>query len=232
MRTGSLSAHWGSDFKGGAHGLHIHQEGGEEFLYLCDIERNIVVKTTLEGEEVLRIGYPEESPGYQPGSDGVKPVYRPTNLAVSPNGDIYVGDGYGSSYVVQYDKGGNYIRTFGGHGSEPGQFDCPHGIICDTRGVEPVILVADRRNNRLQEFSLEGEHRRFYHGVDLPCHFHIRGNGHGDPRLGGAGDGSRRREQRDHSYGSRVGRLPRAAPRITRTLSARQIRLSARGLLR
>jgi hypothetical protein len=172
---GKFVRSWGSDFKGGAHGFHINIEGGTEFLYLCDIERNIVVKTTLEGEEVFRIGYPEESPGYQPGSDGEKPVYRPTNLAVSPNGDIYVGDGYGSSYVIQYDKSGNYVRTFGGPGSEPGQLDCPHGIICDTRGDEPVILVADRRNNRLQEFSLDGEHRRFYYGVDLPCHFHIRG---------------------------------------------------------
>ena len=123
-------------------------------------------------ESAIRRNHPD----YQPGADGEKPVYRPTNLAVAPNGDSYVGDGYGSSYVIQYDKGGNYIRTFGGPGSEHGQLDCPHGIICDTRGEEAVILVADRRNNRLQEFSLEGEHRRFYYGVDLPCHFHIRGS--------------------------------------------------------
>ena len=167
---------WGAEFQGGAHGFHLEREGTEEFLYFCDIERRIVVKTTMDGEEVLRLGYPSESPGYQAGLDGDRPDYRPTNLAVAPNGDIYVGDGYGSSYIIQYDKQGNYIRTFGGPGGEPGQVQCPHGIVCDNRGAEPVILVADRANNRLQEFSLEGEHRRFYGGVHLPCHFHILGS--------------------------------------------------------
>ena len=156
-------------------GFTLTRRKVRKYFYFCDIERSIVVKTTPYGEEVLRIGYPEESPAYQVASDGEKPVYKPTNLTVSPNGDIYVADGYGSSYVIQYDKYGRYIRTFGGPGSEAGQLKCPHGIICDSRGEQPVVLVADRSNNRLQEFSLEGEHRHFYYGFDLPCHFHIRG---------------------------------------------------------
>src|SRR5262245_31342494 len=41
---------WGKEFKGGAHGLHIRKEGREEFLYLCDTKRAVVVKTTLKGE--------------------------------------------------------------------------------------------------------------------------------------------------------------------------------------
>ena len=172
---GNFVRSWGAEFKGGAHGFHLEVEDGQEFLYFCDIDRRIVVKTTMDGEEVLRLGYPSESPGYQPGPDGEKPDYRPTNLAIAPNGDIYVGDGYGSSYILQYDKQGNYMRTFGGPGDEAGQVQCPHGIMCDTRAGGPVILVADRANNRLQEFSLDGEHRRFYTGVNLPCHFHIRG---------------------------------------------------------
>ncbi len=178
---GNFVHSWGKEFKGGAHGFHLQKEGGEEFFYFCDIDRRIVVKTTLEGEEVLRLGYPYESENYEPKPDGSQPDYRPTNLAIAPNGDIYIGDGYGSSCILQYDKKGNYIRTFGGLGSEAGQVSCPHGIICDTRSKEPVILVADRANNRLQEFSLAGEHRRFYYlhpsvlsSVNLPCHFHIR----------------------------------------------------------
>ena len=173
---GNFVRSWGAAFKGGAHGFHLEVEDGQEFLYFCDIDRRIVVKTTMDGEQVLRLSYPFESPGYEPGPDGEKLDYRPTNLAVGANGDIYVGDGYGSSYIIQYDKQGNYIRTFGGPGSDAGQVQCPHGIIHDTRGPEPVILVADRANNRLQEFSLNGEHRRFYSGVDLPCHFDIRGS--------------------------------------------------------
>ncbi len=160
---------WGKNFKGGAHGLHIRKEGSEEFLYLCDTNRNQVFKTTLSGEEIFVIDYPEHAKPYQ-----ARIVYRPTNLAIAPNGDIYVGDGYGSSYVNQYDKKGQYIRTFGGPGSEPGQLLQPHGIAIDMRGPTPIVVVADRRNNRLQNFSLDGKHLGFVSGVNLPCHFDFR----------------------------------------------------------
>src|ERR1700761_3769307 len=122
---GKFIKSWGKDFKGGAHGLHIRKEGSTEFLYLCDTKRGVVVKATLEGEEVWSIGYPEQSEGYRPSADGKRPKYSPTNLAIAPNGDIYVGDGYGSSFINQYNSKGEYIRTFGGKGKEPGQLDCP-----------------------------------------------------------------------------------------------------------
>src|ERR1035438_3362975 len=111
----------------------------------------IVVKTTLDGEEVFTLGYPKESEFYKLDADG-KPAtkYSPTNLAIAPNGDIYVGDGYGSSYINQYNSKGEFIRTFGGKGKEPGQLDCPHGITVDLRGPKPLLLVADRANARLQ----------------------------------------------------------------------------------
>ena len=168
---GKFVRSWGKEYKGGAHGLLIRKEGSQQFLYLCDIKNDRVVKTTLTGEHVWEIGYPDESPAYQTEPDGKKKKYIPTNLAVAPNGDIYVGDGYGSSYVNHYNKDGKYLRTFGGLGSEPGQLNCPHGIICDTRGVEPVLMVADRTNHRIQTFSLDGKHLGFIGGTNLPCHF-------------------------------------------------------------
>jgi hypothetical protein len=171
---GKFVRSFGKEFRGGAHGLHIRKEGSNEFLYLCDTQRNIVVKTTLKGEEVFTLGYPSESDAYKPGADGKQIKYRPTNLAVAPSGDIYVGDGYGSSYINQYDSRGHYLRTFGGKGKEAGQLDCPHGITVDTRGPSPILLVADRSNNRLQQFSLDGKHLGFVTGVNLPCHFHER----------------------------------------------------------
>ena len=58
---GKFVTSWGPEFNGGAHGLHIHKEGGEEFLYLCDKSRSIVVKTTLNGKEAWGIGYPDQS---------------------------------------------------------------------------------------------------------------------------------------------------------------------------
>ena len=169
---GKFIKSWGKDFKGGAHGLHIAKEGKNEFLYLCDTKRALVVKTTLAGEEVFTIGYPEMAEAYKPDASGAKKKYSPTNIALAPNGDIYVGDGYGSSYINQYDKSGKYIRTFGGLGSAAGQVSCPHGLFVDTRGAQPVLTVADRTNKRLQHFTLDGKHIAFGEGVSSPCHFH------------------------------------------------------------
>lgn len=172
---GKFVRSWGAEFRGGAHGLHIQKEGSEEFLYLCDVKRSLVVKTTLAGEVVLTLGYPKESDHYKLDSHG-SPVakYVPTNVAIAPTGDIYVADGYGSSFISQFDRQGHFIRTFGGFGSAPGQLDCPHGLMVDTRGKKPLLVVADRTNQRLQYFSLEGEHLGFGYGVNLPCHFHAQ----------------------------------------------------------
>jgi hypothetical protein len=169
---GKFVKSWGKEFKGGAHGLFIHKEGKQEFLYLCDTKRGLMVKTTLNGEEVFTLGYPKES---EPYSKQIK--YSPTNLAIAPNGDIYIGDGYGSSYINQYDSQGKYIRTFGGPGKEAGQLSCPHGIIVDTRGAQPVLVVADRTNKRIQRFTLDGKHIDFLYGTNAPCHFGIYKNG-------------------------------------------------------
>jgi hypothetical protein len=174
---GKFVKSWGKDFKGGAHGLHIRREGSTEFLYLCDTKRGVVVKTTLDGEQVFALGYPNESEAYKPNADGSKKKYSPTNLAIAANGDIYVGDGYGSSYINVYDKSGVYLRTFGGLGKEAGQLNCPHGIILDDRGAEPILMIADRGNHRIQTFTLRGEHIAFLEGTNLPCYFDFYKNG-------------------------------------------------------
>ncbi|HLX46390.1 MAG TPA: hypothetical protein VKR43_23245 [Bryobacteraceae bacterium] len=167
---GKFVKSWGREFKGGAHGLHIQKEGSAEFLYLCDITRGVIVKATLEGEQVFSLGYPDHSEAYA----AKKIPWSPTNLAVAPNGDFYVADGYGSSYVLQYNRNGEYIRTFGGMGSDPGKLNQPHGIWMDMRGPHPVLTVADRRNYRLQYFTLDGNHIGFSGRLNYPCHFSTR----------------------------------------------------------
>jgi sugar lactone lactonase YvrE len=170
---GKFVKSWGSQFKGGAHGLHIRKEGSTEFLYLCDTKRGLVVKTTLSGEEVFSLGYPKEAAPY-----AAQPIkYSPTNLAVAPNGNIYVADGYGSSYINVYDSTGKYLSTFGGPGKEPGQLSCPHGLVLDARGPQPILLVADRSNKRIQRFTLAGQHMDFIEDIPAPCHFNIYKNG-------------------------------------------------------
>jgi len=182
---GKFIRSWGREFRGVAHGLQIRREGRDEFLYLTVNAGNpklapqpemqaVVVKATLTGEIVWKIQGPPSVDAYRPGPDGAPARYNPTNVAIAPNGDLYVGDGYGSYYVNQYNSKAEYIRTFGGRGSEPGQLAEPHGIWVDTRGAKPILVVADRRNNRLQRFTLDGKHVDFVQGFRLPCHFDER----------------------------------------------------------
>lgn len=168
---GKFVTSWGAEFKGGAHGLHIHREGGEEFLYLCDQARHLVVKTTLDGQDVWRRGVPEESGLYN--NEG---EYRPTNVAVLPNGDFYVGDGYGKSWIHHYNAKAEYLRSFGGPGNQLGQLSCPHGLMIDGRSGTPELIVADRANHRIHRFDLEGRVLGLVTDeLRLPCHFHTRG---------------------------------------------------------
>jgi hypothetical protein len=190
-RNGKFVRSWGRQFRGVAHGFDIRREGRDEFLYLTVNAANpkmtpqpeiqaAVLKTTLTGEIVWKIQGPPPVDAYKPAPDGTPARYNPTNLAIAPNGDIYVGDGYGSYFINQYNSKGEYIRTFGGRGAAAGQLNEPHGIWIDTRGSQPggtsrgsgpVVVVADRRNNRLQRFTLDGTHIDFIPGFRLPCHF-------------------------------------------------------------
>lgn len=166
-RDGKFVKSWGADFEKGAHGMLLNKEGATEFLYLADYARHIVVKTTLDGEVVWTLGYPKEASIYLS-----EEQYKPTNVAVAPNGDFYVADGYGLSWVHQYSAKAEYIRSWGGKGKEAGKLDCPHGIWVDTRGASPVVVVADRGNARLQLFSLDGRHVGFVTDeLRRPCHF-------------------------------------------------------------
>lgn len=183
--AGKFVRSWGPEFRGVAHGLHLRKEGRDEYLYLTVNAANpklspqpamqaVVLKTMLTGEVVWKIQGPPDIEAYKPGPDGAPKPYNPTNIAIAPNGDVYVGDGYGSYFVNQYTSKGEYIRTFGGRGTEAGQLREPHGIWVDERGPAPVLVVADRRNNRLQRFTLEGKPIDFIEGFRLPCHFHER----------------------------------------------------------
>jgi hypothetical protein len=171
---GKFVRSFGKEYHGGGHGIDIREENGQEFLYLCCMfPVNLVVKTDLKGEVVWIKETPTEPHVY----DKKGTPYSPTNVAFAPDGGFYVGDGYGSNYIHQYDKDARWVRTFGGTGEGPGQFKTPHGLWLDNRpGREPQLVVADRANARLQYLSLDGQPKSINREVSFPAHFDIRGD--------------------------------------------------------
>lgn len=171
-KNGKFLTSWGEQFQGGGHGLDLRKEGRHEYLYHCDTAHKTVTKTTLDGRVVWEKGAPEEAGVYKDGSPFV-----PTNVAFAPDGGFYIADGYGSSWIHQYSAKAEYVRTFGGAGTDPGKLHTPHGLWVDTRLSEPALVVADRANHRLQYFSLDGKPRSIITtGMRQPCHFKLRGD--------------------------------------------------------
>jgi hypothetical protein len=174
---GKFVRSFGKGFHGGGHGIDIREEDGQEYLYLsCMFPVNLVVKTDLKGEEVWTKKAPAEPHVY----DKPNTPFSPTNVAFAPDGGFYVGDGYGSHYVHQYDKDAKWVRTFGGYGTGPGKFKTPHGLWLDNRpGRDARLVVADRANARLQYLTLDGQPVGATSPEEVvlfPAHFDIRGD--------------------------------------------------------
>jgi DNA-binding beta-propeller fold protein YncE len=149
----------------GIHGMCLNEENGEEFLYGALNNKARAVKLKLDGTEVWSIGVPNESGKYTDPKQ-----YKPTGIAVAPDGAVFVADGYGQNWVHQFDKNQKYVKSFGGKGKEPGQFQTCHGIALDTRGGKNLLLVCDRANNRLQHFDLDGKFVAVIaENLRLPC---------------------------------------------------------------
>jgi len=156
---------FGAELAGGLHGIAVAREGEVEVLYLTHIVKGEVYKATLEGEVLMTLGWPQESGLYEGAEQ-----YHPTAVAVASNGELFVADGYGLSYVHRYDRAGQYLASFGGQGRELGQLRNPHGLWIEERDGREVLLVADRENRRLVGFELDGRPLGAWReGVRRPC---------------------------------------------------------------
>lgn len=171
-KSGKLLDSWGTEYPG-AHGLTLSKENGEDFLFISDNDRHQVIKTTIDGKVVMTLDYPKESGHYQ------KPEqYVPTEVAIGPNGDIYVADGYGLQWITQYNHTGEYIRSFGGRGDGPEHLQNAHGICLDDRdSSNPTLIVSAREQNAFKRYSLSGD---YLETIRLPGAYVCRPVIHGD----------------------------------------------------
>lgn len=149
--AGKVLHTWGHDFPG-AHGLTLHNENGEEFLYITDTVKHQVYKTNLSGDVLLTIDAPLQAGGIYKKAE----EFVPTETAIDENGDIFIADGYGAQYILHYDAKGNLIKYFGGRGEGDEHLDNAHGICFDRRSGDS-LLITDRTRNAFKKFSRDGK---------------------------------------------------------------------------
>jgi len=99
---------------------------------------------------------------------GTRLLFEPADIAFAPNGDVFIvqGHGRGEGRVLRFDKTGKFIKSWGGKGPAPGQFDQPHSILVT---ADNQLLVADRENRRVQVFDLDGSFIKAWKFNGLPC---------------------------------------------------------------
>lgn len=156
---GNVLRTWGHGVFTRAHGIHLAPDGN---VYCTDDGDHTVRKCSPTGEVLLQIGIP----GRPSPRMSNRPFNRCTHTALSPNGDIYVSDGYANACVHKFTPEGRLLRTWGESGAAPGQFYLPHNLVCDEDGW---VYVADRENHRIQVFDGDGRHEAQWHNLHRPC---------------------------------------------------------------
>jgi len=155
-REGNFLASWGEEVLRDAHGLFID---AEDHVYCVERNTHVVRKFDPEGQLVMTLGTPDV-----PGEDG-KPFNKPTDLAVAPDGSLYVSDGYGQARVHHFSPDGELLHSWGRPGDGPGEFNLPHSVWVDHQNR---VFVADRENRRIQIFDLAGKFLTQWTGFRQP----------------------------------------------------------------
>ncbi|MES3000876.1 MAG: peptidyl-alpha-hydroxyglycine alpha-amidating lyase family protein [Pseudomonadota bacterium] len=158
-REGNLLRTWGHDVFNTAHGIHID---ADDHIWCTDTGDHTVRKFTPEGKLLLTVGAPGDP---APAMSG-RPFNRCTHSALSPEGDLYVTDGYGNARVHKFSPDGKHLFSWGGPGIDPGEFNLAHNIWCDGDGW---VYVADRENHRVQVFNRDGKFETEWHHLHRPC---------------------------------------------------------------
>lgn len=182
-RNGTFSGSFAEGVIGRPHGISV---GPDDTVYLVDQGDCVVRKFSTEGVPLGVIGTPGQPSdtgmdwalARRPegsrqqnmmeamrGIVGGPPFNNPTKLAVGPNGDLFVSDGYGNARVHRLAPDGRLLKSWGRPGTGPGEFRLPH-YVCVTS--DERVIVADRENDRLQVFTLDGEFLAAWEDVRRP----------------------------------------------------------------
>jgi DNA-binding beta-propeller fold protein YncE len=149
---GTLLKSWGTGMFIFPHGATVDRDGN---LWVTDArgengKGHQVFKFSPDGRVLMTLGRAGVSGG------GPDLFDQPTDVVVSPSGDIFVTDSHRNgknNRVVRFTKDGRYVKEWGRKGSGHGELSEPHTIAMDSRGR---LFVGDRENNRIQIFDQDG----------------------------------------------------------------------------
>lgn len=115
-------------------------------VYVCDLKsRTVRVYSRLDQQFLHALPKdPEDSAGV---------LYAPTNLAIDPDGRVYVSDS-GMFRVQVYNADGTFLRSIGRHGDAIGEFARNKGVAVDREGR---VYVVDAAFQNVQIFTSEGQ---------------------------------------------------------------------------
>ena len=154
-KDGKFLNAWGKGVFKNPHGIFIDDD---DYLWLADDKDHTVHKFTADGERLMTLGEsgkPSDT-GYKIGESPVKraagPFHRVTNVAVLPNGDMYIADGYGNARVHKFSEDGKLLFSWG----EPGQRPRPVHAAARHRGGQRGA----RLRGRPRELTRAGLHAR------------------------------------------------------------------------
>ena len=152
-----------------SHGLRIDKDGN---IWATDVGAHTVMKLDPQGKVLMTLGTKGQRGEWNESS---RLFYEPNDIAIAINGDIFVAQGHtpganGDPRVLKFDKNGNFIKSWGGKGKEPGKFDVAHGLAFDAKGQ---LWVTDRENQRIQIFNTDGKFIKELKYAGLPCSIDI-----------------------------------------------------------
>ena len=165
-REGNLVENWSQwdDMFHRPHQVYISPYDPDRHVWVVERGRGrgvsmSVLKFSNDGSELVMRLADDDDPATREearanASPGPFDYGDPAVLAFLPDGSFLLGDGYWNTRIVKYDADGAYLMEWGEPGAGPGQFDLVHGLAIDR---DRRVYVADRRNNRIQIFTEDGE---------------------------------------------------------------------------
>jgi peptidylglycine monooxygenase len=155
---------WGADSLADPHGITAFPDGR---IAAVDRDAHEILLFEPDGRVGATLGT-RHTPHFR------EPFNHPAAIAIAPDGEMIVADGYANTRIHRFDGSGRHLQSFGEPGRGPGQFSTPHAVIVDGRDR---LIVADRENDRLQIFSRDGTLLEIWDDVYRPMDLAIDGAG-------------------------------------------------------